>query len=128
MVVAYRPGHGSPLWRGAFWDVGWLADDIAGFAFVAWIAVVAVATLGHRALSRWMAWMGVPVALINLVGVFAVKARTGAPSPHGWFALVVGGSFACGLSPFPWRPGDRPALEQEQGGVASGAGTARRQV
>ena len=99
---------------------GWLADNIAGYAFVAWIAVIAVATLGHRALPRWTAWIGIPVALINLVGLFAVKARTGALSPRGWFALVVGLSFAVWLVAVSWRPRDRPALEREEGGRSLG--------
>ena len=96
MVVAYRPATDPAVAR-AFWDAGWLAYNTAGFAFVAWIAVITVATLRHRALPSWTAWIGVPVALINLVGPFAVKAGTGALSPQGWFALVVGLSFAVWL-------------------------------
>ena len=96
MVVAYRPATDPAVAR-AFWDAGWLAYNTAGFAFVAWIAVVAVATLRHRALPLWTAWIGVPVALINLVGPFAVKAGNGAFSPQGWFAQVVGLSFGVWL-------------------------------
>ena len=96
MVVAYRPATDPAVAR-AFWDAGWLAYNTAGFAFVAWIAVVAVATLRHRALSLWTAWIGVAVALINLVGPFAVKAGNGALSPQGWFAQVVGLSFGVWL-------------------------------
>ena len=96
MVVAYRPATDPAVAR-ALWDAGWLAYNTAGFAFVAWIAVVAVATLRHRALPSWTAWIGVPVALINVVGPFAVKAGTGALSPQGWFGLVVDLSFAVWL-------------------------------
>ena len=96
MVIAYRPATDPAVAR-AFWDAGWLAYNSAGFAFVAWIVIVVVAALRHRALPRWTAWIGVPVALINLVGPFAVKAGTGPFSPQGWFALVVGLTFAVWL-------------------------------
>ena len=96
MVVPYRPATDPAVAR-AFWDAGWLAYNTAGFAFVAWIAVVTVATLRHRTLPLWTAWIGVPVALINLVGPFAVKAGNGAFSPQGWFAQVVGLSFGVWL-------------------------------
>ena len=97
MVVAYRPATDPAVAR-AMWDAGWLAYNSAGFAFVAWIAIVTRATLKHRALPRWTAWIGIPVALINLVGPFAVKAGAGAFSPQGWFALVVGLTFAVWLA------------------------------
>ena len=106
MVVAYRPATDPAVAR-AFWDAGWLAYNSAGFAFVAWIAIVVVATLRHRALPEWTAWIGIPVALINLVGPFALKAGTGAFSPQGWFAVVVGLTFALWLlaaSLAAWRP------------------------
>ena len=94
MVVAYRPATDPAVAR-AFWDAGWLAYNTAGFAFVAWIAIVAVATFRHRVLPRWTAWIGIPVALISLVGPFAVKAGTGRVLPAG---LV--------------RPGRRPHLRR----------------
>ncbi len=92
MVVAYRPATDPAVAR-AFWDAGWLAYNTSGFAFVAWITIITAATLRHRALPRWTAWIGIPVALINLVGPFAVKTGTGAFSPQGWFALIVGLTF-----------------------------------
>ena len=111
MVVAYRPATDPAVAR-AFWDAGWLAYNSAGFAFVAWIAIVAVATLRHGALPSWTAWIGVPVALINFIGPFAVKAGTGAFSPEGWFALVVALTFAAWLlaiSMAVWRSVPAPA-------------------
>lgn len=111
MVVAYRPVTDPAVAR-AFWDAGWLAYNSAGFAFVAWIAIVVAAALRHRALPSWTAWVGVPVALINLVGPFAVTAGTGAFSPQGWFALVVGLTFAVWLltiSLASWRSARLPA-------------------
>ncbi len=110
MVVAYRPVTDPAVAR-AFWDAGWLAYNTAGFAFVAWIAIVVVAALRHRALPPWTAWVGVPVGLINLAGPFAVSAGTSAFSPQGWFALVVGLTFAVWLfiiSLAAWRS-TRPA-------------------
>jgi hypothetical protein len=110
MVIAYRPATDPAVAR-AFWDAGWLAYNSAGFGFVAWIVLVAVAAVRHRALPRWTAWIGVPVALINLAGPFAVRAGTGAFSPQGWFALVVGLTFAgwlLAISLAAWRPA-RPA-------------------
>ena len=112
MVVAYRPATDPAVAR-AFWDAGWLAYNSAGFAFVAWIAIVVVAALRHRALPPWTAWIGVPVALINLAGPFAVTAGTGAFSPQGWFALVVGLTFAVWLlaiSVAAWRSTRPPAM------------------
>ena len=106
MVVAYRPVTDPAVAR-AFWDAGWLAYNTAGFAFVAWIVLVVIAALRHRALPPWTAWIGVPVALINLAGPFAVQAGTGAFSPQGWFALLVGLTFAgwlLAVSLAAWRP------------------------
>ncbi len=105
MVVAYRPATDPDVAR-ALWDAGWLAYNIAGFGFSAWIAIVAVATLRHHALPVWTAWIGVPVALIGFVGPFAVKAGTGPFSPQGWFALVVGftfGAWVLAVSLAIWR-------------------------
>ncbi len=110
MVVAYRPATDPAVARG-FWDAGWLAYNSSGFAFGAWIAIVVAAALRRPVLPRWIAWIGVPVALISLVGRLAVKAGTGAFSPQGWFALVVGLTFAVWYSPSLWRRGDRPAVQ-----------------
>ena len=96
MVVAYRPAVDPAVVR-AFWDGGWLAYNIAGFGFSAWIAFVAAATLRHRVLPRWTAWVGIPVALIGLVGPFAVKAGSGGFSPQGWYAMVVALTFGAWL-------------------------------
>lgn len=95
-VVAYRPGTDPAVAR-AFWDAGWLAYNTAGLGFSAWIAIVVAATLTYRVLPLWTAWIGVPVALIGFVGPFAVEAGTGPFSPQGWFALVVGLTFAAWL-------------------------------
>ena len=111
MVVAYRPATDPDVAR-AFWDAGWLAYNTAGFGFSAWIAIIAVATLRHHALPVWTAWIGIPVALIGFVGPFAVKTGTGAFSPQGWFALVVGFTFAAWLiamSLAAWRSTPLPA-------------------
>ena len=105
MAVAYRPATDPAVAR-ALWDAGWLAYNTAGFGFSAWIAMVAVATLRHRVLPLWTAWFAVPVALIGLVGPFAVKAGTGPFSPQGWFAVVVGLTFGAWLlatSAAMWR-------------------------
>ena len=96
MVVAYRPATDPDVAR-ALWDAGWLAYNTAGFGFSAWIAITAVTTLQHHVLPVWTAWIGIPVALIGIIGPFAVKEGTGAFSPQGWFALVVGFTFAAWL-------------------------------
>ena len=96
MVGAYRPATDPDVAR-ALWDAGWLAYNTAGFGFSAWIAIAAVATLRHHVLPVWTAWIGIPVALIGFVGPFAVKAGSGPFSPQGWFALVVGFTFAAWL-------------------------------
>ncbi len=96
MVVAYRPATDPAVVR-AFWDAGWLAYNIAGFGFVAWIAIITVATLRHDALPRWSAWLAIPIAVINFVGPFAVEQGSGAFSPQGWFAMVVALTFAVWL-------------------------------
>ena len=105
MIVAYRPATDPAVVR-ALWDGGWLAYNSSGFAFGGWIAIVVIAALSHRVLPLWTAWIGVPLALISLVGPLAVKAGTGAFSPQGWFALVVGLSFAVwvlAVSVAAWR-------------------------
>ena len=110
MVVAYRPATDPAVAR-ALWDAGWLAYNTAGLGFSAWIAIVAVATLRHRVLPVWTAWIGVPVALIGFAGPLAVKAGTGAFSPQGWFALVVGltfGAWLLAVSLATWRSARAP--------------------
>ncbi len=111
MVVAYRPSTEPALAR-AFWDGGWLAYNTAGFGFSAWIAILAGATLRHRVLPLWSAWIGIPVALIGFVGPFAVKAGSGPFSPQGWFAVVVGltfGAWVLATSLAAWRSTRVPA-------------------
>lgn len=120
MVVAYRPATDPAVVR-ALWDAGWLAYNSSGFAFGAWMAIVATAALSHRVLPLWTAWLGVPLALISLVGPLAVKTGTGAFSPQGWFALVVGLSFAVwvlAVSVAAWRS------TPQQGPAASDSGDA----
>ena len=112
MTVAYRPDTDPDVVR-ALWDAGWLAYNTAGFGFTAWIAIVAVATLRHRVLPVWTAWLAAPVALIGFVGPFAVKAGTGPFSPQGWFALVVALTFGAWLlvvSLVAWRS-TRPSAQ-----------------
>ena len=116
MVVAYRPATDPAVAR-AFWDAGWLAYNTAGFGFSAWIAIVAVATLRRPVLPPWTVWVGFPVALIGLVGPFAVKAGSGPFSPQGWFALVVGltfGVWLLAISLAAWRSIGAPALAAER--------------
>ena len=115
MAVVYRPDTDPAVAR-ALWDAGWLAYNTAGFGFSAWIAIVAVATLRYRLLPVWTAWIGIPVALIGLVGPFAVKAGTGPFSPQGWFALVVGftfGAWLLAVSLATWRSARVPAMTAE---------------
>ena len=114
MAVAYRPATDPDVAR-ALWDAGWLAYNTAGFGFSAWIVIVAVATLRHRALPVWTAWIAFPVALIGLVGPFAVKAGTGPFSPQGWFALVVGltfGAWLLAISLATWRSNRGPTTRK----------------
>ena len=111
MVVAYRPATDPAVAR-AFWDAGWLAYNTAGFGFVAWIALVAAATLKHRVLPQWTAWVAAPIALISFAGPFAVKTGSGPFSPQGSFAVVVALVFAAWLIAISltiWRPTRAPA-------------------
>ena len=96
MVVAYGPVT-DPAVVHASWDAGWLALNLASFGFVAWITTIIISTLRDGALPRWTAWVGIPVGVINLVGPFAVQAGTGRFSPQGWYAIVVGLTFAVWL-------------------------------
>lgn len=96
MVVAYRPATDPAVAR-AFWDAGWLAFNTAGFGFVAWMTIIATATLRYSVLPRWTVPIAAVVVPINLAGPFAVKAGAGAFSPQGWFAILVGLTFAAWL-------------------------------
>ena len=105
MAVAYRPAMDPAVAR-ALWDAGWMAYNTAGFAFSTWIVLATIAALRHGAPPPWTAWVGVPVALINIVGPLAVKAGTGPFSPQGSFALIVGLTFAVwviAISLAAWR-------------------------
>ena len=97
MTAAYRPGAAPGVLR-ALWDFGWLSYDSAGFAFAIWVAVVAAAALRLRVLPEWTVWVGIPVAVINLIGPFTLKSGSGAFSPQGAFALVVGVTFGVWLA------------------------------
>ena len=93
MAVAYRPATDPAVAR-AFWDAGWLAYNVTGFAFGAWMALVAAAALRDRALPTWTAWVGIGSAVVTVAGPLAVKVGTGPFSPQGWFAVVVALTFA----------------------------------
>ena len=124
MVVAYRPDTDPAVAR-ALWDAGWMAYNSTGFAFGAWIGLVAAASVGHRVLPRWTAWIGVPVALITFLGPFAVETGTGPFSPQGSFALVVALAFAVwvlALSLAAWRSTRAPAASREHGRRYAGLG------
>jgi hypothetical protein len=111
MTVSYRPTADPAVLRGLL-DAGWIAYNSSGFAFGAWIAIVAAAALSTRVLPAWTAWIGIPVALINLIGPLALKTGTGAFSPQGSFALVVGLTFpiwVIAISLAAWRSARTPA-------------------
>lgn len=111
MTATFRPTADPAVLR-ALWDAGWIAFNLSGFAFGGWIAIVAAATLSTRVLPAWTAWIGIPIALINLIGPLAVKMGTGAFSPEGSFALIVGVTFPVWLlaiSLGAWRSVPAPA-------------------
>ena len=124
MVVAYRPDTDPAVAR-ALWDAGWMAYNSTGFAFGAWIAIVAAAAQVHRVLPPWTAWIGVPAALITVLGPLAVQTGTGPFSPQGWFALVVAFTFAVwvlAISLAAWRSTRAPAMTSEHGRAHAGLG------
>ena len=105
LAVAYRPATDPAVVR-ALWDVGWMAYNSCSFAFSTWIVLVTVSTVRCRALPLWTAWVGAPVALINVIGPFALKAGTGAFSPQGSYALIVGltfGAWVTAIAFAAWR-------------------------
>lgn len=112
MVVAYRPATDPAVVR-ALWDGGWLAYNSSGFAFGAWIAIVATAALTHRVLPLWTAWIGAPLALISLVGPLAVRrgpVRSLRKAGLLWSSASVS---LCGYWPSRWRHGVRPGSSEE---------------
>ena len=119
LAVAYRPGTDPAVVR-TLWDVGWMAYNSCSFAFSAWIVIVTVSTVTCRALPPWTAWVGAPVALINVIGPFALKGGTGAFSPQGAYALIVGltfGAWVTAIAFAAWRsargPGNPMGQRQE---------------
>ncbi len=105
LAVAYRPATDPAVAR-ALWDVGWMAYNSCSFAFSAWIVIVTVSTITCRALPSWTAWVGAPVALINVIGPFALKAGAGAFSPQGSYAMIVGltfGTWVLAVAFAAWR-------------------------
>ena len=105
LAVVYRPAT-DPTMARAFWDAGWIAYNIAGFGFSAWIAIVTISSYRHRVLPPWTTWLGAPVALIGFIGPFAVKAGNGPFSPQGWYAVVVAltfGAWLVAVSAASWR-------------------------
>jgi len=92
MTATYRPLTDPNILR-ALWDAGWIAFNSTGFLFGAWIASVAIATLRTGVLPAWTGWVGLPIALLNLIGPFALKAGTGFFSPQGTLTVLVGITF-----------------------------------
>ena len=92
MTATYRPLTDPNVLR-ALWDGGWIAFNSVGFLFGAWIAIVAITTLRTGALPAWTAWVGLPIALLSLIGPFALKAGTGFFSPQGTLTIIVGVTF-----------------------------------
>ena len=116
LAVTYRPATDPAVVR-ALWDVGWMAYNSCSFAFSTWIALVTVSTIRCRVLPPWTAWVGVPVALINCIGPFALKAGTGAFSPQGSYALIVGltfGAWVTAIAFAAWRSPRRAEHPMDQ--------------
>ena len=65
-------------------------------------------------LPVWTAWIAVPVALIGLVGPFAVKADSVRSLRKAGSPWSLASRSARGYSPSPWRPGDRRALPHRE--------------
>jgi hypothetical protein len=111
MTFAYRP-IGDPSVQRTLVDAGWISFNAAGFALGTFIGLTAVAALTTGYLPAWTAWVGIPVAILNLLGPFALKAGSGALSPQGTFTLIVGISFAVwviAMCVAAWRAGGTEA-------------------
>ena len=90
LTAVYRP---DPNTARAFTDLGWIGFNSSGFLFGAWIMIISAATLNNELIPKWTAYIGVPIALINMFGPIALSAGTGFFSPQGTFTYIVGYSF-----------------------------------
>lgn len=94
-AVAYRPGQDPAILR-TLTDASWITTDFAAVAFAAFIGAISFAVLRTRVLPEWSGWLGVPFALVTLIGAPVVSAGSGAFSPQGLVAHIDGLVFA------PW--------------------------
>ena len=94
-AVAYRPAQDPAILR-ALTDASWITTNLAGVSFAVFIGAISFAVLRTRVLPVWSGWVGVPVALVTLIGAPVLSAGSGAFSPQGLLDHVDGLVFA------PW--------------------------
>ena len=80
----------------ALTDASWITTNLAGVSFAVFIGAISFAVLRTRVLPVWSGWIGVPVALVTLIGAPVLSAGNGAFSPQGSLDHIAGLVFA------PW--------------------------
>jgi hypothetical protein len=86
-TVAYRPGQDPAILR-ALTDASWITVAFSEVAFATFIGATSFAVLRTRVLPAWSGWVGVPVAVVTLIGAAALSSGSGAFSPQGAIALL----------------------------------------
>jgi hypothetical protein len=87
-AVAYRPDQDPAILR-ALTDASWITVDFGAIAFAAFVGAITLGVLRTRVLPSWSGWVGVPVALVTLIGAPDLSAGSGPFSPQGTVPLAV---------------------------------------
>ena len=75
-TVAYRPGQDPAILR-ALTDASWITVAFSEVAFATFIGATSFAVLRTRVLPAWSGWVGVPVAVVTLIGAAALVRGAG---------------------------------------------------
>jgi hypothetical protein len=88
MTLAYSTPIGDPGLVRILENGGWITLNASGFALAVFIGAVSVAAMMRGFLASWTAWLGIPVALAQVVGGAALASGDGAMSPQGTLPFI----------------------------------------
>ena len=94
MTLAYSTPIGDPGLVRTLENAGWITLNVSGFAIALFIGAVSVSAMMRGFLASWTAWLGIPVAVAQVVGAAALSSGDGAMSPQGTLPFIFAIAFA----------------------------------
>jgi len=87
-VLAYRPPIGDPGLMRTLLDAGYITLNASGYLLAAFVGAASIAALRTHALPAWTGQVGIPVAVLQVVGAACVASGDGAFSPQGLVTII----------------------------------------